>query len=135
MLDDLEAWLAAQLPALSAKTPLATAIRHALARLPRLRPYLEHGTLEADNNAAERAMRAIALGRKNSHDRRQVYAHRPSSARHPAETWKVLTDGLVQGAEVSATVAQTLIRGSACGPMMVMRRGGWPQSSCGGPVG
>ena len=60
VLDDLEAWLAAQLPALSAKTPLATAIRHALARLPRLRPYLEHGTLEADNNAAERAMRAIA---------------------------------------------------------------------------
>lgn len=31
----------------------------------RLRPYLEHGQLELDNNPAERAMRAIALGRKN----------------------------------------------------------------------
>src|SRR3712207_8589261 len=28
-------------------------------------PYLDHGCLEADNNAAERAMKPIALGRKN----------------------------------------------------------------------
>ena len=41
------------------------AIRYALKRLQRLRPYLEHGFLELDNNAAERAMRPIALGRKN----------------------------------------------------------------------
>ena len=65
VLDELEAWLAAQLPSLSGKSPLAGAIRHALVRLPRLRPYLEHGTLEIDNNAAERAMRGVALGRKN----------------------------------------------------------------------
>ena len=31
----------------------------------RLRCYLDHGTLELDNNSAERSMRAIALGRKN----------------------------------------------------------------------
>ena len=37
--DDLEAWLAAQLPTLSGKTPLAAAIRYALARMARLRPY------------------------------------------------------------------------------------------------
>ena len=61
----LEAWLAEQLPALSGKTPLAAAIRYALNRLPRLRPYLADGSLEIDNNAAERAMRGCALGRKN----------------------------------------------------------------------
>ena len=54
------AWLAAQLATLSAKTPLAAAIRYALARIARLRPWLDHGVLEIDNNAAERAMRAIA---------------------------------------------------------------------------
>ena len=64
-LDDLENWLRSQLPRISAKTPLAAAIRHALVRLKRVRPYLEHGFLEIDNNAAERAMRPIALGRKN----------------------------------------------------------------------
>ena len=63
--DDLEAWLAAQLPTLSGKTPLAAAIRYALARLPRLRPYLANGSIEIDNNAAERAMRGAAIGRKN----------------------------------------------------------------------
>jgi transposase len=31
----------------------------------RLRHYLDHGILELDNNAAERGMRAVALGRKN----------------------------------------------------------------------
>ncbi len=31
----------------------------------RLRPYIDHGILELDNNTAERSMRAIALGRKN----------------------------------------------------------------------
>lgn len=63
--DDLEAWLAAQLRRIPGKTPLAAAIRYALAWMKRLRPYLQHGFLEVDNNAAERAMRAIAIGRKN----------------------------------------------------------------------
>jgi transposase len=65
VLDELEAWLHQQSPKLSGKTPLAAAIRYALTRLPRLRAYLEHGVLELDNNAAERSMRPIALGRKN----------------------------------------------------------------------
>ncbi len=63
--DDLEAWLNAQLAKISAKTPLAGAIRYALTRMKRLRPYLENGFLELDNNTAERSMRPIALGRKN----------------------------------------------------------------------
>ena len=63
--DDLEAWLNAQLRKISAKTPLAGAIRYALTRMKRLRPYLENGFLELDNNTAERSMRPIALGRKN----------------------------------------------------------------------
>ncbi len=63
--DDLEAWLNAQLPKISAKTPLASAIRYALTRIKRLRPYLENGVLDLDNNTAERSIRPIALGRKN----------------------------------------------------------------------
>ncbi len=62
--DDLEAWLNAQLAKISAKTPLAGAIRYALTRMKRLRPYLENGFLELDNNTAERSMRPIALGKK-----------------------------------------------------------------------
>ncbi len=65
LFDDLEQWLEAQLPKISGKTPLAGAIRYALARLPKARPYLENGSLELDNNTVERAMRPVALGRKN----------------------------------------------------------------------
>ena len=49
--DDLEAWLHAQLPSISGKSPLATAIRYALTRVTRLRPYIDHGILELDANA------------------------------------------------------------------------------------
>jgi len=61
----LEQWLQSQLPKISGKSPLAAAIRYALTRIRRLRPYLDHGILELDNNTAERSMRAIAVGRKN----------------------------------------------------------------------
>ena len=63
--NDLEDWLHSQLPKLSRKTPLAGAIRYALTRLKKLRPYLDHGFLEIDNNTAERAIRGLAIGRKN----------------------------------------------------------------------
>ena len=61
---DLERRLAEQLNAISGKSPPAAAIRYALTRMGRLRPYLEHGILDLDNTA-ERAIGAIALGRKN----------------------------------------------------------------------
>ena len=61
----LEIWLNSQLTDISGKSPLAVAIRYALTRMARMRPYLERGILEIDNNTAERAMRAVALGRKN----------------------------------------------------------------------
>ena len=63
--DDLEAWLKEQLGRISGKTPLAQAIRYALARLPKARAYLDNGFLEIDNNTAERAVRPVAVGRKN----------------------------------------------------------------------
>lgn len=65
LVEEFEAWLRSQITRISGKTPLAAAIRYALSRLPRLRPYLEHGVLEIDNNPAERAIRGVALGRKN----------------------------------------------------------------------
>ena len=65
LFDELEQWLQAQLPKISGKTPLAQAIRYALSRWSKVRPYLSNGHLELDNNSAERAIKPIALGRKN----------------------------------------------------------------------
>jgi len=63
--DNLETWLHTQLPTISGKSELAKAIRYALTRMKKLRPYLDHGFLELDNNSAERSMKPVALGRKN----------------------------------------------------------------------
>ena len=63
--DDLEIWLKEQLGKVSGKTPLAKAIKYALGRMPKARAYLDNGFLEIDNNTAERAIRPVALGRKN----------------------------------------------------------------------
>ena len=84
IVDDLESWLHAQMPRISGKSELAKTVRHALARMRKLRPYLEQGCLEADNNAAERAMKPVALGRKNSHDRKSRRRTRMGVHRSPA---------------------------------------------------
>ncbi len=47
------------------KGPLAKAIRYVLNQWDALCTYTENGALTIDNNKAERAMRAIAVGRKN----------------------------------------------------------------------
>ena len=65
ILKDFEQWLHTTLSQVSRKSGLADAIRYALARWPALVRYCEDGRLEMDNNAAERALRCVALGRKN----------------------------------------------------------------------
>lgn len=64
-LEAFHTWLHASLTALSRKSELALAIRYALSRWAALTRYRDDGRLEIDNNIAERALRAIALGRKN----------------------------------------------------------------------
>ncbi len=58
-------WLQTTLTQVSKKSALAEAIRYALARWEALTRYCGDGRLEIDNNAAERALRAVALGHKN----------------------------------------------------------------------
>ena len=65
LLDDLRKWMEKALRSLSSKSETAAAIRYALSRWRALTRYTDDGLLEIDNSAAERALRAVALGRKN----------------------------------------------------------------------
>lgn len=65
LLKDLHAWLHDTVRQLSKKSDLAGAIGYTLSRWSALTRHCEDGRLEIDNNAAERALRAVALGRKN----------------------------------------------------------------------
>jgi len=65
MLDALRDWLTAQRRRLSAKNALAKAIQYALSRWEALTRYAGDGRLAIDNNVAERALRGVAITRKN----------------------------------------------------------------------
>ena len=50
---------------LSRKSDTTAAIRYALSRWDALTRFVDDGSIEMDNNAAERSLRGVALGRKN----------------------------------------------------------------------
>lgn len=62
----LKSWFEGRLKTLSAKSPTAEAIRYGLNHWDGLIRYLDDGRIELDTNAVERAMRPIALNRKNA---------------------------------------------------------------------
>ena len=65
LLDELAVFLDAASAKISGKSELATAIRYARSRWTAFSRYIDDGRLEMSNNAAERAIRPLALGRKN----------------------------------------------------------------------
>ncbi|SFU93769.1 IS66 C-terminal element, partial [Paenacidovorax caeni] len=65
LLQEMHAWLSQLLGRVSAKSALAQAIGYSLARWQALTRYCDDGRIEMDNNAAERALRGVALGRGN----------------------------------------------------------------------
>jgi transposase len=66
VIDELESWLRAKLALISQKTKLAEAIRYALSRWGGLALFIDDGRIEIDSNVVERAIRPIALNRKNA---------------------------------------------------------------------
>lgn len=65
LLDSMRHWLEDSLMKLARKSETAAAIHYALAGWDALARYLDDGRIELDNSAAERTLRAVAVGRKN----------------------------------------------------------------------
>lgn len=65
LLEQMRQWLEGLLGRVSAKSDIAEAVRYSLVRWKALTRYVYDGRLEIDNNAAERALRGVSLGRKN----------------------------------------------------------------------
>jgi transposase len=63
LMDDLHRWFHKTLAGLSRKSDTAVAIRYALSRWRALTRYLDDGSIEIDNSAAERALRTVAMRR------------------------------------------------------------------------
>jgi transposase len=65
LVDALEEWLRGERRKLSSKAPLAKAMDYTLKRWGAFTRFLDDGRICMTNNAAERAVRGIALGRRN----------------------------------------------------------------------
>src|SRR5205807_2154252 len=91
LIDSLREWFEATLPKLSRKSDTTAAIRYALSLWNALVLYCADGQLEIDNNAAERALRAVALGRKN-----YLFAGSDSSGERAAAIYSLIGHGQAQ---------------------------------------
>ena len=92
LVDVLEPWLRAKLQLISQKTKLAEAIRYTLSRWQGLCLFLDDGRIEIDNNVVERAIRPLALTRKNA-----LFAGSDAGAEH----WAVIAS-LIETCKLNA---------------------------------
>lgn len=65
ILDKFKTWLDKQVEQALPKSPIYAALRYTLNQWDALCRYVEDGRLAIDNNAAERSLRGVAIGRKN----------------------------------------------------------------------
>jgi transposase len=105
LVEALHRWLTAQLERVSGKSALAEAIRYALRHWPGLVLFLEDGRLELDTNTVERAIRPIALGRKNA-----LFAGSDGGARHWAIVASLVATAKLNGVEPLAWLTDVLER-------------------------
>jgi len=105
LLDALHAWLKATLSKLSQKSDVAAAIRYSLERWNAQLRFCEDGRIEMDNNAAERALRAVALGRKNF-----LFAGSDNGGERAAAIYSLLGSAKLNGIDPEAYLSLVLRR-------------------------
>jgi transposase len=105
LLAALKAWLEATLPKLSAKSDLARAMRYTLSRWAALNRYTDAGHIEIDNNAAERSIRGIALGRKN-----WLFAGSDTGGERAAAVYSLIETCKLNGIDPEAYLRSVLAR-------------------------
>jgi transposase len=105
LLVGLKAWLEASHPRVSGKSELAAAMRYALSRWPALIRYCDDGRLEIDNNAVERAIRPLALGRKN-----YLFAGSDAGGERAAAIYSLIETAKLNGLDPEAYLRDVLAR-------------------------
>jgi transposase len=96
-------WLHATLAKLSKKSAVASAINYALGRWTALLRFCEDGRVEIDNNAAERALRAVAIGRKN-----YLFAGADSGGERAAAIYSLIGSAKLNGLDPEAYLRHVL---------------------------
>jgi len=103
LLESLRQWFEATLLKLSRKSDTTAAIRYALCRWEALVRYCDDGRIEIDNNAAERSLRAVALGRKN-----YLFAGSDSGGERAAAIYSLIGSAKLNGLDPEAYLREVL---------------------------
>ncbi len=101
----LEPWLREKLALISQKSKLAEAIRYALSRWNGLTLFVDDGRVEIDSNVVERAIRPIALNRKNA-----LFAGSDGGAENWAIVASLIETCKLNGIDPQAWMADTLTK-------------------------
>ena len=105
LLVDLESWLRRERRKLSSKTALAEAMDYSLKRWTALTRFLDDGRICLSNNAAERAVRGIAVGRRN-----WTFAGSDSGGRRAAVIYSLIETAKLNNIDPRAWLADVLAR-------------------------
>jgi transposase len=105
LVQDLETWLRAERDKLSRHAPVAKAIDYMLKRWDRFIRFLDDGRICLSNNAAERALRGIALGRKS-----WLFAGSDRGGDRAAFMYTLIETAKLNGVDPQAWLADVLAR-------------------------
>jgi transposase len=105
LLDAMHDWLEASLAKLSKKAETSAAIRYALALWDALVRFCDDGRVEIDNNAAERALRCVAIGRKN-----YLFAGSDRGGERAATFYSLIGSAKLNGLDPEAYLRELLAR-------------------------
>ena len=101
----LEIWLRDERKKLSSKAPVAKAIDYSLKRWPAFTRFIDDGRICMSNNAAERAVRGIAVGRKN-----WTFCGSDSGGHRAAAMYTLIETCKLNGIDSRAWLADVLAR-------------------------
>jgi transposase len=105
LIDELEAWLRERRSKLSGRSETAKAIDYSLKRWAALTRFLDDGRLCMTNNAAERALRGIAVGRHN-----WTFAGSDEGGRRAAAIYTLIESAKLNDVDPRAWLADVLAR-------------------------
>ncbi len=105
VLEKIKAWLDAEGEVVLPRSPMAAAIQYAQNQWTALNTYVTQGFLNIDNNASERALKRVALGRKN-----WLFAGNDASAENHARLWSLIASAERHAVDPQAYLTSVLAK-------------------------
>ncbi len=101
----IKTWLDAQMQVILPRSEMAQAIGYTLNQWDALCVYTTQGFLNIDNNAAERALKRVAIGRKN-----WLFAGHDAAAENHARLWSLIASGERHGVDPQRYLTSVLAK-------------------------